>query len=288
MVRELTRDAAVDRYMAEVNQHQLLTREQETDLAERYRTHGDLEAARQLVVANLRFVVRVAHEYRGYNMNLLDLIQEGNIGLMLAVRRFDPRRGFRLISYAIWWIRAEIFNFILRSWSLVKLSTGRVRRMLFFKLRWARAIADHNAADGTVAPASQLAEQFAVAESEIRAMEDRLAGRDASLNAPLEEDSNETWLDLLSAADVSQEERMLAVEESQRIHGSVAKAMGGFTERERYIVQNRLMADEAMTLLEIGKHFQVSRERARQIEDSVLRKIRLALVRAGGLERTSA
>ena len=288
MATDLMRDTTVDRYMAEVSRHPLLTREQEAALAERYRTHADLDAANQLVVANLRFVVRVAHEYRGYNMNLLDLIQEGNIGLMLAVRKFDPSRGCRLITYAVWWIRAQIYEFILRSWSLVKLGTGRVRRKLFFKLRLAQEAADRQAPDGTTASAIRLANQFGVDEGDIRIMASRLAGRDSSLDAPVQDGARETRLDLLCSPDMSLEEQISEREEQQRVNGSVARAIGGFNERESYIIKNRLMAEDPNTLLQICHHFQVSRERVRQIEGKALRKIRTELVRSGGFDHVVA
>jgi RNA polymerase sigma-32 factor len=242
MVRELIRDSGVDRYTAEISRYPLLTREREKALAERYRNHGDFAAAHQLVVANLRFVVKVAHEYRGYHLNLLDLIQEGNIGLMLAIRKFDPRKGFRLISYAVWWIRAQIHNFIMRSWSLVKLGSGHVRRKLFFKQRPAR---------------------------------------DSSLDAPVWERESETWLDQLNSPGPSQEDQMLAVEERQLIRGLVSNAMRRLNRRERYIVRKRLMTDEPRTLQQIGRHFQVSREYIRQIERNILRRFRQALINNG-------
>ncbi|OGQ91977.1 MAG: hypothetical protein A2289_19640 [Deltaproteobacteria bacterium RIFOXYA12_FULL_58_15] len=288
MATDPTRDTTVDRYMAEVSKHPLLTREQEAALAERYRTHADLDAANQLVVANLRFVVRVAHEYRGYNMNLLDLIQEGNIGLMLAVRKFDPNRGCRLVTYAVWWIRAQIYEFILRSWSLVKLGTGRVRRKLFFKLRLAREAADRQAPDGTTASAILLANQFEVNECDISIMENRLANRDSSLDAPVQHSARETRRDLLRSSNVLQEDEISEREEQQRVHGSVARAIGGLNARESYIIKNRLMAEDPDTLLQIGQHFQISRERARQIESNALRKIRTALIRGGDIDQLVA
>ena len=287
MASDLIRDT-VDRYMAEVSRHPLLTREQEIALAERYRTQADLDAAHQLVVANLRFVVRVAHEYRGYNLNLLDLIQEGNIGLMLAVRKFDPGRGFRLITYAVWWIRAQIYEFILRSWSLVRVGSGRVRRKLFFKLRLAREIADREAADGTLASPELLAERLDVTPGDIRSMESQLLGRDASLDVAVQDGAQDTRLDLLRSPDSSQEDQLSRMEEHQRLHRLLSGAMGGFDARERYIVNRRLLTAEPKTLKEIGRRFRVSRERARQIEGNVLRKIRTALVKSGGFEQATA
>ena len=277
-----TRNVAVDRYMAEINKHLLLTREQETALAERYRRDGDLQAAHQLVVANLRFVVKICHEYRGYGLTLLDLIQEGNIGLMRAVAKFDPSKGFRLISYAVWWIRAFVQNFILRSWSMVKLGTTQAQRKLFFKLRIARERADRAAGDGAAAGVDLLAKQFGVAESDVATMESRLAARDFSLDTPVQDRAHGTQIDLLRAAEVSQEERVSEAEEHRLMRASVARAMSDLTDRERYIVENRLMAkDEPKTLRAIGLRFQISRERVRQIEGKLMGKIRKALTEEG-------
>ena len=288
MASELIRDTTVDRYMIEVGRYPVLTREQEASLAERYRAHADLDAAHQLVVANLRFVVRVAHEYRGYHLSLLDLIQEGNIGLMLAVRKFDPGRGFRFISYAVWWIRAQIYDFIMRSWSLVRVGTGRVRRKLFFKLRLAREIADRRTAGGSGLGTTLLAEQFSVSESDIRIMESQLASRDSSLDAQVQEGARETRLDLLSSPDTSQEDQVLETEEHHRVRASVSRAMRRFNDRERYIVKNRLMTADPETLQQIGHRFRVSRERARQIESNVLRKLRNTFVGGGGPDQAVA
>lgn len=277
-------EKSIDRYVSEINRHPLLTREQEQELAIRYRDHNDLEAAHQLVVANLRFVVKIAHEYRGYGLRLLDLIQEGNIGLMKAVKKFDPDKGYRLISYAVWWIRAYIQNFIMRSWSLVKLGTTQAQRKLFFKLRSERESADRDAGPGEVASRSDLATRLGVATSELTQMEQRLAARDFSLDAELQDGARQTHLDLLPSEDPGQEVEFAEEEERQLLREKVGEAMLSFNEKERYIVYNRLMTEERQTLQEIGKYFGISRERARQIEGNVLRKLRTALV-GSGLER---
>jgi len=180
MPSSIAQDSTIDRYVAEINKYPLLTREEEVALAERYRKDGDLEAAHQLVVSNLRFVVKIAHEYRGYSLKLLDLIQEGNIGLMMAVKKFDASKGYRLISYAVWWIRAYIQNFIMRSWSLVKLGTTQAQRKLFFKLRSERERADREAGEGETATTKALAGRLEVAETDVVDMEARLAARDFS------------------------------------------------------------------------------------------------------------
>ena len=277
----------IDRYVSEINRYKLLTREQENALAVQYSTKGDLEAAHHLVVSNLRFVVKIAHEYRGYGFKLLDLIQEGNIGLMMAVKKFDASKGYRLISYAVWWIRAYIQNFIIRSWSLVKLGTTQAQRKLFFKLRSERERADRQAGPGETASTTDLAKRLEVGETDVLDMEMRLSARDFSLDVELDEGARQTHLDLLKADNETQEEELADLEEKALVRDKVAFAMRSLNEKERYIVENRLMTDEPQTLHEIGEHFHISRERARQIEGNVLRKIKTVLA-GSGLEPMAA
>ncbi len=277
----------IDRYVSEINRYKLLTREGEMELALRYRDDNDLQAAHKLVVSNLRFVVKIAHEYRGYGFKLLDLIQEGNIGLMMAVKKFDPSKGYRLISYAVWWIRAYIQNFIIRSWSLVKLGTTQAQRKLFFKLRSERERADRAAGPGSTASTTELAQRLDVGETDVVDMEMRLSARDFSLDVELDEGARQTHLDLLKADGENQETELADLEEKALVRGKVQQAMRNLNEKEQYIVENRLMTDEPKTLHEIGEHFHISRERARQIEGNVLRKIRTALA-GSGLEPMAA
>lgn len=273
---------SVDRYVQEINRYALLTREEEVALAERYRATGDLKIAHQLVVANLRFVVKISHEYRGYGLKLLDLIQEGNIGLMMAVKKFDPRKGYRLISYAVWWIRAYIQNFVIRSWSLVKLGTTQAQRKLFFRLRSERERADRDAGPGELASTKNLAKRLKVVEADVLDMEGRMAAHDFSLDTELESGGRQTHLDMVADAQVtSQEEALGEHEERHVVRTRVRQAMTTLNEKERFIVENRLMTDEPRTLQEIGARFRISRERARQIEGNVLRKIKTAFEGAG-------
>jgi RNA polymerase sigma-32 factor len=284
----LNNNESVDRYVAEINRYKLLTREQEVELAEKYRKGGDLKAAHQLVVANLRFVVKVSHEYRGYGLKLLDLVQEGNIGLMMAVKKFDPAKGYRLISYAVWWIRAYIQNFIIRSWSLVKLGTTQAQRKLFFRLRSEREKADRDAGSGELASTKDLARRLSVAEGEVLDMEMRMSAHDFSLDSELEEGGRQTHLDMLAEAGASsQEEQVGELEERHVVRGKVREAMQTLNEKERFIVENRLMADEPKTLQEIGARFRISRERARQIESNVIRKIK-TVFKDSGVDRRAA
>mgnify|MGYP003702231695 FL=1 len=278
-VLSLKSNQSIDRYVAEINRHPLLTREQELELARRYQSQGDLSAAHELVVGNLRFVVKIAHEYKGYNLKLLDLIQEGNIGLMMAVKKFDAERGYRLISYAVWWIRAYIQNFIIRSWSLVKLGTTQGQRKLFFKLRSERDKADREAGPGETADLKSIADRLQPNESEVAEMEMRMAGRDFSLDAELEPGSKQSHLDLVADNSETQHDRFAREEERQMVRGKVGEVMQVLNEKERYIVSNRLMAEDPKTLQEIGAHFSISRERARQIEGNVMRKLKVAFNR---------
>ncbi len=265
----------LDRYMAEINKIPLLSREEEESLARKLQENGDLTAAHQLVVSNLRFVAKIAYQYRHYGLKLLDIIQEGNLGLMRAVKSFDPNRGYRLISYAVWWIRAEIQNFILKSWSLVKLGTGKTRRKLFFSLRKQRLLAE--AAAGNPASCQEMADQLGVSAAEVEEMDLRLAGRDFSLDMQLTEDGKTTMLDMLHDPEPNQEEMACAMEEQRMLAGHVAEVMEDLNEKERYIVNERLLNDDPETLQAIGEKFSVSRERIRQLEKRVVDKLRLRL-----------
>jgi len=270
---------SVDRYVAEINRYPLLTREEEHALAVRLRETGDVEAAHKLVTSNLRFVVKVAHEYKGYGLKLLDLIQEGNIGLMMAVKKFDARRGYRLISYAVWWIRAYMQNFVLRSWSLVKVGTTQAQRKLFYKLRGTQAQLRKLDGEGDVVGGSNadVAEALGVEESEVEEMDQRLSGHDFSLDAEVGPDGKVSHVDKLVFGGESQEDTLANKEEQGLLKGRVAAMMSSLNEKEQFIVRHRLMADEPLTLREIGDKFNISRERARQIEANVIKKVRKLL-----------
>lgn len=278
----LTTDAALDRYMAEVKRHPLLSREEEHDLAMRFFDQGDVSAAHKLVVANLRFVVKIAHEYRGYGLKLLDMVQEGNVGLMVAVKKFNPHKGYRLISYAVWWIRAHIQSFIQRHWSVVKLGTSRMQRKLFFKLRSAKAHAQRLLGPGEGVSTQELAERLGAKEKDVARMEMRLAGRDFSLDAKLTEDGSATHLDLIADEAQSPEDLLGDLQQQRLLSGKVEEALDSLNEKERYIVEHRLLADDPQTLQEIGDNFKVSRERIRQLENRVIGKLKGSLQAAMG------
>ncbi len=270
---------SIDRYIADISKYPLLSRQVEVALSERYQKAGDLQAAHQLVVSNLRFVVKIAHQYRGRGLKVLDLIQEGNMGLIMAVRKFDASRGYRVITYAVWWIRAYIQNFIIRSWSLVKIGTTQGQRRLFFKLRSERERADREAGPGEVASVTELAGRLRVAETELVDMETRLAAHDFSLDVDLDNRARQTHLDMLAEPGISQEETLGVAEEHSMVRSRVHDAMKTLNDKERYIVQHRLLADDPQPLQEVGDHFHISRERARQIESRVMRKIKTGLQR---------
>lgn len=278
------REDNIDRYVAEISKHPLLTRDEEFKLATQFREHGDVAAAHKLVVSNLRFVVKVAHEYKGYGFKLLDLIQEGNVGLMMAVKKFEPEKGYRLISYAVWWIRAQIRSYVVRSYSLVKMGTTLAQRKLFFSLRGAKAKAEQ-LNPGEALDRDALAKTLGVEAPELSEMEMRMAARDFSLDAPLGDESKSTHLDVLGEGEVvSQEEELVEREQQHLLRGKVAEAMDTLNEKERYIVEHRMLTDEPLTLQEIGEHFSVSRERVRQLESRVIKKLRTAFEKheAGG------
>jgi len=260
-----------EHYMAQVNQFKLLDRDVEIELARRLQREDDLDAAHQLICANLRFVVKVANEYRQYGMRMQDLVQEGNIGLMLAVRKFDPERGIRLISYAVWWIRAYIHNFIIQSWSLVKIGTTQAQKKLFFKLNQTRKkLKNLTGVDDPTAIASELE----VSNREVEEMSVRMSGRDASLDVELFTDNEYTLGDSLADDRSSQEELLLEKEENEIRNRQISNAMRQLNEREQRIIGERILTEETRTLQNLAEELGVSRERVRQIEQNALRKLK--------------
>lgn len=267
-----------DHYMKQVNRFDLLSPEEELLLARRYRQQGDLQAAHRLTCANLRFVVKVALEYRGYGLRMLDLIQEGNIGLMMAVKKFDPDRGIRLISYAVWWIRAYIQNFIVRSWSLVKIGTTQAQKKLFFKLNQARNSLRQKTGEESI---EQLAESLEVRDQDIEEMALRMGARDASLDLELTPGDGFTLLDTLADERANQETALMQRQESQQDRRLVQRALATLNPRERQIVQDRFYGETQRTLQDLANDYGISRERVRQIEKAALEKLRRELAPAG-------
>jgi RNA polymerase sigma-32 factor len=247
-------------------------------LAKRWREHGDTEAAHQLITSHLRLVARIAMGYRGYGLPIGEVISEGNVGLMQAVKRFEPDRGFRLATYAMWWIRASIQEYILRSWSLVKMGTTAAQKKLFFNLRRAKSQLQA-LEEGDLKPdqVKTIARKFGVSEDEVVSMNRRLGG-DASLNASIRNDTESgEWQDWLVDETPSQEERMVESEEGDRRRGYLAKALSTLNDRERRIFEARRLADEPMTLEDLSAEFGVSRERIRQIEVRAFEKVQKAV-----------
>jgi RNA polymerase sigma-32 factor len=274
--RTLVPQDPLARYMAEVQRHPVLTREEEHQLAVRFYETGDAEAARRLVVANLRLVVKIAHEYHRSAFSLLDLVQEGNIGLMQAVRKYNPYRGVKLSSYAAWWIRAYILRYIMDNWKMVKLGTTEAQRKLFFNLRKEQ---EKLRAEGIEPAPRLLAARLDVTEDEVREMDQRLGHDELSLDAPVREDGAATHLDTLPAREAATDDK-IADEEVQRLFKErLARFAEALSDKERWIFDKRLMAEEPLTLQQVGDHFGVSRERARQIEARLTRRLREYMAR---------
>ena len=265
----------LDIYIGEINRHPLLTAEEEFKLAVELKKNNDIEAAEKLIVSNLRFVVKIAHEYRNYGIKLTDLIQEGNIGLMHAVKKFDPYKGYRLISYAVWWIRAYMQNYIIKSWSLVKIGTTQAQRKLFFKLSQAKKRLENLSEKNP--EFSEIAESLGVKEVELAEMDLRLSHRDLSLDAFISEDGESTHMDSLAYEGEDQEISLIKKEEMALVKRNIAGALAKLNEKEKYIITHRVMADHPETLQEIGNRYDITRERARQIEKQALNKMRLAV-----------
>lgn len=256
-------------YIAEINRIPLLTPAEETELAKHYKEHQDLATAHRLVTANLRFVVKIAGEYRGYRMRMMDLVQEGNMGLMRAVRKFDPERGYRLISYAVWWIRAYIQDYIIRSWSLVKVGTTQLQKKLFFKLGKVRGFLDGDAVD--TAEINALTDG-SDNDAKVRDFCQRLNARDFSLDRSIT-DSDTTYLDLLADDSDDQEDLLLMQETEANRKTKIAKALKELTPREQEVIGGRFFAGVSKTLQDVGDELGITRERVRQLESNALKKL---------------
>ena len=265
----------LDLYINEINRFALLTPEEEFKLAVRLKKYNDMEAAEKLIVSNLRFVVKIAHEYHNYGFKLADLIQEGNIGLIHAVKKFDPYKGYRLISYAVWWIRAYIQNYLIKSWSIVKIGTTQAQRKLFFKLSQAKKQLE--SLSKTKPEFAEIASSLGVKGSEVAEMDMRMGSRDVSLHEYIGDDGENSHIDFLAFDGENQEVSLIKNEERSLVKQNITAALSGLNEREAYIILNRVMADNPETLQEIGDKYNITRERARQIEKQALKKVQLAL-----------
>jgi RNA polymerase sigma-32 factor len=269
------------RYLQEIRKFPMLEQEEEYMLAKRWREHDDIEAAHKLVTSHLRLVAKIAMGYRGYGLPVGELISEGNLGMMQAVKRFDPERGFRLATYAMWWIRAAIQEYILHSWSLVKMGTTAAQKKLFFNLRKIKgqmqAIEEGDMPPETV---TEIARRLSVTEDEVVSMNRRLSAPDHSLNAPLRDDSDGEWQDWLVDDSESQEHMLAEKEELNNRRQLLADAMKSLNERERHILTERRLKDGPTTLEQLSQVYGISRERVRQIEVRAFEKLQKAMKNA--------
>jgi RNA polymerase sigma-32 factor len=275
----LSGETGLSRYLDEIRRFPMLEPQEEYMLAKSWREHGDRDAAHRLVTSHLRLVAKIAMGYRGYGLPISEVISEGNVGLMQAVKRFEPEKGFRLATYAMWWIKASIQEYILRSWSLVKMGTTANQKKLFFNLRKAKSkISALDEGDMRPDQVKLIAKRLGVPEQDVIDMNRRLGG-DASLNAPIREDGDAgEWQDwLVDTNNVSQETRIIADEQADNRHKALRDAMSVLNDRERRIFEARRLADDPITLEELAEEFGVSRERVRQIEVRAFEKVQKAV-----------
>lgn len=264
----------LQRYLMEIRRYPLLSREEEHRLAVEYKEFGKIEAAYKLVTANLRLVVMIAREYQKAFRNLLDLIQEGNIGLMEAVKNFDPYRGIRFPSYAVWWIRAYVIRYIMNDWRMVKIGTTQAQRKLFFNLQKEKQKLE---AEGFTPGPKLLAQRLNVKEGEVVEMEQRLSNRDLSTDVPIGDDDEVTLLNFLADKRQTPEEHLAETEYRQILSEKMEQFAGGLKDKELVIFRERLLNEEPLTLREIGEKYGISRERVRQIEERVKKKLKAYL-----------
>ncbi len=271
----------LNRYLSEIKKYPLLTAEQEYMLAKRYAEHQDPEAAAQLVTSHLRLVAKIAMGYRGYGLPVSELISEGNIGLMQGVKKFEPDRGFRLATYAMWWIKASMQEFILRSWSLVKIGTTAAQKKLFFNLRRMKKNLDaYEDSDLHPTDVTTIATKLGVSEAEVVNMNRRMMmGGDASLNISFNEDGEGQWQDMLEDGGPLQDQIVAEAQETTMRHAMLGEAMESLNDRERHILTQRRLIEDPQTLEELSQHYNVSRERVRQIEVRAFEKLQKAMTR---------
>ncbi len=278
----LTPEGNLTRYLQDIRKFPMLEKQEEYMLAKRWREHDDVDAAHRLVTSHLRLVAKIAMGYRGYGLPIGELISEGNVGMMQAVKRFDPERGFRLATYAMWWIRASIQEYILHSWSLVKMGTTAAQKKLFFNLRKIKGQMKA-LEEGDLPPEKvrRIAEQLAVSEDDVVQMNRRMAAQDHSLNAPLRADGEGgEWQDWLVDESPSQEEVLGETEEFQQRTRLLRDAMKGLNEREQHIINERRLREDPTTLEKLSQHYGISRERVRQIEVRAFEKLQKAFKNA--------
>ena len=272
----LARYDPLQHYMAEIRRYRYLTKEEEMRLAIKYKEEGDLDAISKLIMANLKLVIIIAMEYKRIGINMMDLIQEGNLGLMQAVKKFDPYRNLRLVTYATWWVKAYMLRYIMNNWRLVKIGTTQAQRKLFFNLMKEKARLE---ALGYEAGPKLLASELGVKEKEVIEMDQRLGSQDMSLDEPLSEDSESTLLNVLSSGETAVVDRLADDQVSSIFKEKVAEFSEGLNDRDLDILQNRILSEEPKSLSEIGRKYDISKERVRQLEGNIIKRLREYLQR---------
>ena len=272
----LARYDPLQHYMAEIRRYRYLTKEEEMRLAIKYKEEGDLDAISKLIMANLKLVIIIAMEYKRIGINMMDLIQEGNLGLMQAVKKFDPYRNLRLVTYATWWVKAYMLRYIMNNWRLVKIGTTQAQRKLFFNLMKEKARLE---ALGYEAGPKLLASELGVKEKEVIEMDQRLGSQDMSLDEPLSEDSESTLLNVLSSGETAVVDRLADDQVSSIFKEKVAEFSEGLNDRDLDILQNRILSEEPKSLSEIGRKYDISKERVRQLEGNIIKRLKEYLQR---------
>ena len=269
----------LSRYLEEIQKFPMLQASEEYMLSRSWRDHDDTEAAHRLVTSHLRLVAKIAMGYRGYGLPVAELISEGNIGLMQAVKKYDPDKGFRLATYAMWWIRAAIQEYVLKSWSLVKIGTTAAQKKLFFNLKKIKNQLD-DYTDGNLKPhqVKEISDRLNVSEKEVTEMEGRISGNDYSLNSMVSSDSDEEWQEWLVDEDADHEIKIAEKEEINKRKALLSKAINILNEREKNIIKVRKLSEEPKTLEELSKEYKISRERIRQIEERAFEKLQLEMI----------
>ena len=275
----LSNEGSLSHYLQQIKKFPMLTEKQEINLANKWKNEGDTSAAHQLVTSHLRLVAKIAMGYRGYGLPVTDLISEGNIGLMQAVKKYDPDKGFRLATYAMWWIRAAIQEYVLKSWSLVKIGTTAAQKKLFFNLKKLKnQLSDYS--DGNLKPhqVKEIADRLDVSEKEVTEMEGRMSGNDYSLNAVVSAESEEEWQEWLVDEDADHEIKIAENEEISKRKELLSKAINILNDREKNIIKDRKLSEDPKTLDELSKEYKISRERIRQIEERAFQKLQMEML----------
>ena len=275
----LSNEGSLTHYLQQIKKFPMLTEKQEINLANKWRNEGDTRAAHQLVTSHLRLVAKIAMGYRGYGLPVTELISEGNIGLMQAVKKYDPDKGFRLATYAMWWIRAAIQEYVLKSWSLVKIGTTAAQKKLFFNLKKLKnQLSDYS--DGNLKPhqVKEIAEKLDVSEKEVTEMEGRMSGNDYSLNAVVSAEGEEEWQEWLVDEDADHEIKIAENEEISKRKELLSKAINILNDREKNIIKDRKLSEDPKTLDELSKEYKISRERIRQIEERAFQKLQMEML----------